>query len=592
MHSTKQLHHFHIPVMGIGFTLETPLKVAKYGIDSVVSIVDDQILETLRSVWAKRYQKSFVAIPESEADARAKRITAYLNFLDERVREEFDQLLHEDFDRCEALHQYFRLLPDDNEMAVWYKQFLPANTTEREVLAAKLKAGMRCGSIDVNIMTKIDGNRQHPDKPEASDALAALRGFALSHLHASVIFSAGMNPALYSYCTHFDDFFPDANGYTKKKIILKVSDYRSAMIQGKWLAKKGLWVHEFRIESGINCGGHAFVSQGKLLGPILEEFKQQRNELDQILRKEYKAAWEQKQRIVADPLPSRITAQGGIGTAEEQQFLLHYYQLDAVGWGSPFLLVPEATTVDGQTRYQLAHSKPDDFYLSNASPLGVPFHNFKPSTSQALRKERIQKERPGSPCYKEFLAFNTDYNHKALCTGSRMYQKLKIAELNVSMVDPELREAAIRQITEKECLCEGLSASVWLHHQTPHPHKLKAVSICPGPNLSWFHGIFSLQEMCDHIYGRTNLLDKRHRPNLFINELQLYLNYWKEHWSLECSSTQKPKDYSMLRNLISGIAYYEQLCMQEQSAFQEMFAFTLVELHTLKADAESILLHE
>ena len=66
-----------------------------------------------------------------------------------------------------------------------------------------------------------------------------------------------MNPRLYGYIANFKDFFPDVNGKIKKKIVLKVSDYRSAIIQGKFLAKKGLWVSEYRIESGLNCGGHA-----------------------------------------------------------------------------------------------------------------------------------------------------------------------------------------------------------------------------------------------------------------------------------------------------------------------------------------------
>ena len=68
-----------------------------------------------------------------------------------------------------------------------------------------------------------------------------------------------------------------------KKIILKVSDYRSAIIQGKFFAKKGLWVSEYRIESGLNCGGHAFPTQGYLMGPILEEFKKNIDSLFQKL---------------------------------------------------------------------------------------------------------------------------------------------------------------------------------------------------------------------------------------------------------------------------------------------------------------------
>ncbi len=58
--------------------------------------------------------------------------------------------------------------------------------------------------------------------------------------------------------------------------MLKVSDFHSAAVQGKFLAKRGLWVSEFRIESGLNCGGHAFATKGQLLGPILEEFQQKR----------------------------------------------------------------------------------------------------------------------------------------------------------------------------------------------------------------------------------------------------------------------------------------------------------------------------
>jgi len=40
----NQAHTFHIPVMGIGYTIDTPLKVAHLGIDSVISLVDDQLI--------------------------------------------------------------------------------------------------------------------------------------------------------------------------------------------------------------------------------------------------------------------------------------------------------------------------------------------------------------------------------------------------------------------------------------------------------------------------------------------------------------------------------------------------------------------
>ncbi|MEY3690178.1 MAG: hypothetical protein RIT37_1740, partial [Bacteroidota bacterium] len=35
------IHDFHIPVMGLSFSVDTPLKVAHYGISSVVSIMEE-----------------------------------------------------------------------------------------------------------------------------------------------------------------------------------------------------------------------------------------------------------------------------------------------------------------------------------------------------------------------------------------------------------------------------------------------------------------------------------------------------------------------------------------------------------------------
>ena len=85
------------------------------------------------------------------------------------------------------------------------------------------------GAIDVNIMAKVDKMNYVDDQYTGdlnTDALSALRGFAESKLNASVVLSAGMNPKLYSYMENFEDFFPDENGKLKKKIILKVSDFR------------------------------------------------------------------------------------------------------------------------------------------------------------------------------------------------------------------------------------------------------------------------------------------------------------------------------------------------------------------------------
>src|SRR5690606_34889182 len=151
---------------------------------------------------------------------------------------------------------------------------------------------------------------------EFNDAHASLRGFAKSDLNSSVVLSAGMNPRLYSYFEQFPAFYPDEKGKLQKKIILKVSDFRSAMIQGNFLAKKGLWASEYRIESGLNCGGPAFATDGFLLGSILEEFKTKKHELIQSAHELMIKALKAKNLFVPkQPLELKITAQGGVGTA-------------------------------------------------------------------------------------------------------------------------------------------------------------------------------------------------------------------------------------------------------------------------------------
>ncbi len=86
------------------------------------------------------------------------------------------------------------------------------------------------------------------------------------------------------------------------------------------------------------------------MGPVLEEFKREKDRLIGELFVLYNAARRQKGKTTFDePHPVRITAQGGIGTALEQELLIHHYKVDATGWGTPFLLVPEATTTDPET---------------------------------------------------------------------------------------------------------------------------------------------------------------------------------------------------------------------------------------------------
>ena len=160
------------------------------------------------------------------------------------------------------------------------------------------------------------------------------------------------------------------------------------------------------------------------------------------------------------------------------------------------------------------------------------------------------------------MVSNKEFTEKAICTASREYQRLKIKELENAISDKNILKAKIEQVEEKDCLCEGLGASALLLNNAELSHKLKAVTICPGPNLAYFSGTFSLKQMVDHIYGRLNILNNLNRPNLFINELQLYIDYLKkdiERNITELNGKKIEHFQNFKKNLNDGIAYYENL---------------------------------
>lgn len=560
-------HTFHIPVLGLGYSVDTPLKVARYGISSVVSIVDDVLIERMRKHHTPD-KAAYIPISNHEPDFRPRRITAYLDLLEVLVEEQQQKLKQQAFIPGSDITRYFELLPPHSTAKVVYLDMLKEpNPQKKSHLQNKLRNMIVRGAIDVNIMSKVDKMNHYaesvPDEDRLSDALAALKGFAKSSLNSSLVLSAGMNPRLYSYLEEFSDFYPRNGKAPRKKIILKVSDYRSAFIQAKFLAKKGLWIHEFRIESGLNCGGHAFATEGYLAGPILEEFKQKRAEMISALFESYSLALEAKGLGLAEsPPPTRITYQGGIGTAEENEFLQEYYRLDGTGWGSPFLLVPEATNVDDETAGLLATAGEDDFYISGSSPLGVPFNNFRKSSGEAQRLERIAKGRPGSPCTKKYLVSNTEFTKEPICTASREYQNLKLKELAAKSLPDEEYQKSFNEITEKVCLCEGLASAAYIRNGILKPRENKAVTICPGPNTAYFSGIYSLDEMIRHIYGHINLLEGINRQNLFINELKLYASYLKKdiETGIKTLTEKKTRQLDQFKNqLLAGITYYESL---------------------------------
>ncbi len=557
-------HSFYIPVMGIGFTVDTPLKAGLFGVDSVISLVDDLLLERLRKKYSEDYGFDYEEVKKTDEDYRAKRIALYLNLIGNIQKIEFEKLRNEGFKKGSRVLSYFDYIPDYSPVKQEYKHMLSLpDGAEKQEIQAHLLTEMEPGAIDVNIMVKLDrdeykGNEKLP--PKYSQAVAALRGFAQSNLNSSVVLSAGFNRKLMHEITSYADFKPDANGNLKKKIVLKVSDYRSASMQSRMFAKSGLWVSEFRIESGLNCGGHTFATNGLLIGPILEDFKKNRDTLIETMFGDYQKTLRKSGIDVSKADIVKITYQGGVGTHQEHEFLIKNYELDAVGWGSPFLLVPEVINVDNDTLDKLAAAKETDIVNSQASPLGVLFSNLMNSASELLRKVNITKGKPGRTCTYGYLRFNTEFTEKPICTASTLYQEKKIAQIKGLDLPEEEKQRQMDLVLAKSCICHDLSATVDINLQIPtFTRELPTPAVCPGPNLVFFDRKYSFGEMVSYIQGKIDLLGNKFRPHFFINEFKLYLNYYQNlvpDLAGELTDKKKKEISEFYIHLTEGMDYY------------------------------------
>ncbi|MBF0198285.1 MAG: hypothetical protein HQL32_11265 [Planctomycetes bacterium] len=565
-----KLHNFHIPVMGTGYSIDSPIRVAPFGIASVISLVDDLLCEQIREHYCAKYNLPYEKIPRRAEDGRALRITAYLDMVHDIVELILGKIKAMPFGEDNDKKKYFDLLPENHPLKEKYNSLLEKPSgAERSQEEEELSAQMKAGSIDVNIMVKLDrinykGKEALPD--EYRDARAALRGYANSKLDSAIIYSAGINQPLFGYMAEFKDFYRDEAGKIKKRIILKVSDFRSALIQGKFMAKKGLEVFEFRVESGLNCGGHAFPSNGQLLPTVLQEFKEKREQLRTTFLPPILKYYEQMGReypAEATQEQPQLTVQGGIGNYGENCRMFQGFGFDGVGWATPFLLVREASCVDQSTRDLLKVSGEEELYLSGASPLQISFNNIKGSGSDMWTRNEAKSGAPGSACPKGFLVTNTEFTDLPICIASKKYQKKKLHQIEESELSAEAKKGQIDAVLEKACICDHLGNSALIELQIVEGEPAQA--ICPGPNIKWFDREYSLKEMVDHLYGRSESLVASERPHMFAKELLMYMKYCKEKVDV-CSGPREIKTVKeMFKNLKAGMDLIKEIA--QGSAF-------------------------
>ena len=155
--NNSPLHTFHIPVMGLGYTIDSPIKVAQYGIASVISIVENRLIEMMRKHYYPSVDRPYFPINTHEEDFRAKRITDYLNLVHEIVTAQVEKMKQAAFETGSEIVKYFEMLPDDSVLKQFYLKMIDTPIlTEKEKMQTYLRSQIIPGSIDVNIMTKTD----------------------------------------------------------------------------------------------------------------------------------------------------------------------------------------------------------------------------------------------------------------------------------------------------------------------------------------------------------------------------------------------------------------------------------------------------
>ncbi len=106
----KNLHTFHIPVMGLAYTIDSPIRVAQYGISSVVALADDDLIEKMRNFYSTKFNIPYEEITQKFHDYRAERITSYLNLVDKIVKEKFENFKTELAESKTALENFVSML--------------------------------------------------------------------------------------------------------------------------------------------------------------------------------------------------------------------------------------------------------------------------------------------------------------------------------------------------------------------------------------------------------------------------------------------------------------------------------------------------
>ena len=158
---------------------------------------------------------------------------------------------------------------------------------------------------------------------------------------------------------------------------------------------------------------------------------------------------------------------------------------------------------------------------------------------------------------------------------------MKIKELDNSDISENEYQGRYNKIIEKTCTCVGLGTSALLAYDLDTKVEGEGVSVCPGPNIAYYSKIMSLKDITNHIYGRSNMISRIDRPNMFINELNIYIDFLKNKLNeVKFSLDKKQEKYfaGFTENLKDGISYYQNLFSNIKDTFEDARSSVLIEL--------------
>ena len=106
----------------------------------------------MRAHYYRKMQRTFVPIEPAETDFRAKRITDYLNLVQEMVQDNFEKLKQAAFEKGSEIVKYFEMLPEHSMLKKLYLQMQEAvDGNEKAKLQEVLRNNLETGHIDVNL---------------------------------------------------------------------------------------------------------------------------------------------------------------------------------------------------------------------------------------------------------------------------------------------------------------------------------------------------------------------------------------------------------------------------------------------------------